>query len=292
MKKMKTNWFIGMIALMIPLMILSSCSTKQNIWGSKNSGLNLTYRFEEMTELKYEIINDFTQVMEVMDQPMEIKSYDMLRFSIWPTPSEGDLHKMKVEVNEMSIKITTPRGEIEPDLSSVIGKSFHMDFGIRGKESNLAEAENITYTLTTGQESNLGAKFQAIFPDMPERPMKVGDVWITNDTIVDKSSNGEIMLAFEGKNRIVSFEKWNEIECIKIVTFYEGTITGKSTEQGMEMITDGTLSGTDTWYFAYKEGYYVKGTNEGKMHGKVTASGPQEMVIPLSRDFTMITSMY
>jgi hypothetical protein len=90
---------------------------------------------------------------------------------------------------------------------------------------------------------------------------------------------------------VIGFEKWDDIDCIKILTLYTGTIRGTGTENGMELLTEGTLEGTDTWYFAYKEGYYLKSINEGSMTGTVTTTGAQEMVIPLKRVYSMMTSL-
>ena len=88
-------------------------------------------------------------------------------------------------------------------------------------------------------------------------------------------------LIFENNNRVIGFEKWEDIDCIKILSLYTGTVSGTEVENGTDLLTEGTIEGKETWYFAYKEGYYLKGINEGVMNGKVTASGTQEMVIPL-----------
>jgi hypothetical protein len=39
-----------------------------------------------------------------------------------------------------------------------------------------------------------------------------------------------------------------------------------------------------TWYFAYKEGIFVKMISNGSAEGTITVSGPQNMSIPMTRE--------
>jgi hypothetical protein len=60
---------------------------------------------------------------------------------------------------------------------------------------------------------------------------------------------------------------------------------------GAPLTFDGTTEGTETWYFAVDEGVYVKGTSKMLTTATVTVSGPQEMVIPMTMDMTIETSL-
>jgi len=48
----------------------------------------------------------------------------------------------------------------------------------------------------------------------------------------------------------------------------------------MSLSIEGDLEGNDTWYFAYKEGIFVKTVSDISTEGTVTIS-PQNMTIPL-----------
>ena len=291
MKKINSTLLFGIFGILIPVIILSSCSTQQSVWGSKKD-LKLSYRFDGVTHLNYQLISTFRQTMTIMEQPMEITSDEMLRFVAKPTKKIDNGQTLNVEIDEMTAKIVTPRGDVEEDLGVLKGKSFNMDLGDHGEEGSLSQARAITYQSTTGQEMNVASRFQAFFPNLPDQSVTMKENWVTNDTVVEETSAGKLVMTFEGNNRLIGYEKWNDIDCIKVLTTYNGTIDGTGTEQGMEMNTSGKLSGTETWYFAYKEGYYVKGVNDGIMEGSVTTSGAQEMVIPLKREYRMVVSLY
>jgi len=281
----KNNIVIGALVLLVSVFILNSCSTQQNVWGSKKA-----LRFDGIPPVNYQLISTFRQTMTVMDQPMEITSEEMLRFVVDPVTETETGQKLNFTIDEMTAKIETPRGDMEEDLSELSGKEFTMDLSAKGAEGSLFEAKMITYQSTTGQEMNLASRFQAFFPNLPDGPITMNEAWDTRDSVVEATSAGSLKMVFEGSNRIIGFEKWNEVDCVKILTVYTGTISGTAQEQGMNLVTAGTLSGNETWYFAYKEGYYVKGVNEGTMEGAVTASGAQEMVIPLKREYRMVVS--
>jgi len=285
----KNNIVIGALVLLVSVFILNSCSTQQNVWGSKKA-LKLSYRFDGIPPVNYQLISTFRQTMTVMDQPMEITSEEMLRFVVDPVTETETGQKLNFTIDEMTAKIETPRGDMEEDLSELSGKEFTMDLSAKGAEGSLFEAKMITYQSTTGQEMNLASRFQAFFPNLPDGPITMNEAWDTRDSVVEATRAGSLKMVFEGSNRIIGFEKWNEVDCVKILTVYTGTISGTAQEQGMNLVTAGTLSGNETWYFAYKEGYYVKGVNEGTMEGAVTASGAQEMVIPLKREYRMVVS--
>jgi len=285
----KSNIVIGAFVLLVSVLILNSCSTQQNVWGSKKE-LKLSYRFDEMPQVNYQLISTFRQTMTIMDQPMEISSEEMLRFVVDPVKKTESGQKLNFTIDEMTAKIETPRGDMEEDLSALSGKEFNMDLSTKGVEGSLLEAKMITYQSTTGQEMNLASRFQAFFPNLPEGSITMNEAWDTKDSVIEATSAGNLEMIFEGTNRIIGFEKWNDVDCVKILTVYTGTISGTAQEQGMDLVTAGTLSGNETWYFAYKEGYYVKGVNEGTMEGTVTTSGAQEMMIPMKREYRMVVS--
>ena len=61
-------------------------------------------------------------------------------------------------------------------------------------------------------------------------------------------------------------------------------------EQGAELITTGEITGKDTWYFAYKEGIFVKIVTEGTAISTTTIPA-QNMEIPATRKYTMETEL-
>ena len=52
------------------------------------------------------------------------------------------------------------------------------------------------------------------------------------------------------------------------------------------------MDGAGTWYFAHKEGILVSDWTEGTADGSITVNSPDgEMVIPVTREYTMLTRL-
>jgi len=76
-----------------------------------------------------------------------------------------------------------------------------------GKELDLSGAESIQYDLGPGGKHSIESDFQALFPDLAGRPVKIGDAWTSKDTITEKSSLAEIHMNLESLNTLEGFER-------------------------------------------------------------------------------------
>ena len=73
------------------------------------------------------------------------------------------------------------------------------------------------------------------------------------------------------------------MECARISAKNTGTITGTGSQQGQELQFSGTLTGTDTWFFAVKEGLYVRSKGESGGDMTIAVAG---MTIPATQTIT------
>jgi hypothetical protein len=119
---------------------------------------------------------------------------------------------------------------------------------------------------------------------LADTPVKIGDKWPSGSTITDIYSAGESKLHFEEMNTLEGFENINGMECVKISSDVTGTYEGTGEAQGIEVVSEGEIVGKSTWYFAYKEGIFVKIVTEGTAEGTVTVSA-QNLEIPMTRKF-------
>ena len=279
------------LLVILAMITIAGCAAKKSLSGIPESGLILQYNMPNNQSLKYQTSSEFIQNMDIMGQSAEIKSDEMSVFSVSPEGREGDKYRLGVTIDAMSMSITGPRGEITPDMSSVVGKSFEISLSSLGREWDLSGAKSIQYEVTPGNMRNIASGFQAVFPDLPGKPVKIGDTWVSNDTITDESSSGEIRMFFESLNKLEGFETVEGMECVRITAVVTGTLDGVGEEQGIEMITKAGIEASDTWYFAYKEGIFVRIISSGTAEGKITASSPQNMTIPFTREYSMETKL-
>lgn len=273
------------ISIVLVIFILAGCAVeKRTYWRDPKTALALQYWMPENQVLKYQTSAKQTQIIEVMGQSVEVETEKTIEFSVKSKGLKENNLQLEVTIDSMSINITSPQGDLSPDMSTVIGKSFDMTLSILGKEMDLSGADSIKYDSGPGGKRSISADFQAIFPNLAGRPVKIGDTWTTKDTITEKSDNGEVRINLESVNTLEGFETVNGLECVKITAEVTGTLDGEGYEQGMDLTFKGEIKGTDTWYFAYMKGIFVKMITDVSTEGTITTSGAQSMTIPMTQE--------
>jgi len=271
--------------------ILAGCAAKTApVWGDPQTGIILQYKMPEGQVLKYESWGETHQVSDVMGQTIETDISSSTSFSAQSKGQKENNHRLTITIDGMSLKIQSTQGELEPDMSTVIGKSFDMVLSSLGKELELIGADAIEYDFGPEGTRNISAGFQDIFPNLADRPVKIGDTWPDESTITEKTDSGEAIIHFTGTNTVVGFETIDGVECAKITGEGTGTIESKGEQGGMELVTTGEIKGTVTWYFAYKEGIFIKQINEGTVEGTVDVPS-QGLQIPFTREMTSEISL-
>jgi hypothetical protein len=280
------------IPIVIVIGLLAGCAAKTaDPWGDPETGLILQYRMTENQVVKYQTSAEQIQNMEVMGQSIDTQSSSESGFSIKSKGlQEGNLI-LGVTIDSMSINISSPQGELSPDMSTVVGKSFDMTLSPLGKELDVSGAEAIEYDMGAAGTRSIGSNFQAAFPDLAGKPVKIGDTWTSTDTITEKTDEVEVQINFESVNTLEGFETVDGFECIKVTANVTGTVEGKGEQMGLQLAIEGEVQGKGTWYFAYKEGIFVKDTTNIFTDATISTSGAQAMTIPMNQEMKMETKL-
>ncbi len=290
-KQTLQTWMV-IIPVGVIIGMLAGCAAKTaSPWGDPETGLILQYRMEENQVLKYQTSAEQTQDIEVMGQAISTETISSSAFSVKSKGLKENNHLLHVTIDSMSINISSPQGDLSPDLSSVIGESFEMILSPLGRELDVSDAASIKYEMGPAGSRSVESNFQTVFPDLADRPVKIGDTWSSTDTITEKTGMGEIILNFESINTLEGFETVDGLECIKVTAKITGTLDGKGEQMGVEMSFKGDIEGTETWYFAYKEGVFVKGITTAHTDATITTSGVQAMTIPFTQETKMETKL-
>lgn len=284
-KRNYRTW-LAVVPVVLAITFLAGCAVKTaNLWGDPKTGLILQYQMPEDRVLKYQSSGGMTMDLEIMGQAMEIGADETLAFTVKSKGQKEENYQLQVTIDSMSMKITTSQGDLVADTSPVEGKSFDMTFSPVGEEKDLSGAESIQYEVEPGSIYNIASKFQAVFPDFAGRPVKIGDTWTTRMAITENTNKSESLIKLEVLNTLEGFETVDGMECVRIKAEFTGTIEGKSEpEPGVELVSEGDVKGTDIWYFAYKEGIFVKTVTNGTADITATATA-QGITIPMKRVF-------
>jgi len=291
MKTTKIYIAVLMTALIFA-MILPGCATKKAAWGSLKKGMNMRYSPDLNRQLTYESTSNFVQEMNVMGQEFEVVADMTQGFIMTPKSSDNDDLAYDVKLDKMWFKLETPRGDIEPEMDGIVGKSFELILSPYGKELEYSGAEKLRIEIATGDTKNIASDIAAFFPDLPDHPVKPGDSWKSIDEVRDGNDSKETILVFDNINTFDKLETYMGYDCMKINVLFTGTIEGEGTQEGMDLVTTGKVQGTGTWYYAYKEGIFVSSSVEGTGETETLVTGEgQEISIPADRTFTMTTQL-
>lgn len=291
-RKQDLKTYLVFIPLVIVIGLLAGCAAKTpDPWGDPKTGLILQYRMTENQVLKYMTSGEQTQDMEIMGQSISTQSSSENGFTVKPKGlQEGNL-LLGVTVDSMSINISSPQGDLSPDVSAVLGKSFDMTLSPLGKELDVSGAESIKYDMGAAGTRSISSNFQAAFPDLAGKPVKIGDTWTSTDIITEKTDELEVKINFESVNTLEGFETVEGMECVRVTTDITGTVEGKGEQMGMQLAIAGEVQGKGTWYFAYKEGIFVKDTTSISTDATISTSGAQALTIPMKQEMTMETKL-
>lgn len=282
------------IASLAALTLLAGCAAQKSApeawWGDPESGVVLRYHMPAGKTLTYEISSETDQEMEVMGNTTDVSTEQTLRFGLVPEPPKNGGQRLKITVDDLSMTIVSQQGTISPPTDAVRGMSFEMGVSEMGTEEDCEAAAELRYSIMQ-EERDLSTDFCAFFPDLPEAPVKVGDMWESRALVEPVAGGGGTSVNILSLNTLAGFETVDGHECARIENEFTGTIEGSGSQGPATFTVTGSLEGSGTWHFAYKEGLVVDDFSVGTGDGEVLVDGPQKMTIPTTREFTMETRL-
>jgi hypothetical protein len=237
----------------------------------QGAAVTLAYQFPEGKTLSYRSASSEKQYMQVSGQDLTTSRESSLEFTAKPKGSKDGVHGIAVTIDAMKIRMLGPQGDQSPALDHIPGKSFDMSLTRLGKETDTSGAAAITYVLGTSSR-DLSSRFQAFFSDLPDRPVKQGDTWPSQDSVTEKTGGGDIVISLNHVNTLDGFETIDGVECARIKTESKGTLKGNLEEGGASLTLDGTMTATTTWHFAIKQGFLVKSDSKGALSGSLAVA--------------------
>ena len=244
--------------------------------------VTLVYQFPEGKSISCRQTSTESQFMQIGGQDMNVLNQGTLEFTAKLKAMKESNIGLGVTIDTMKISVQSPQGDLSPDLSQIIGKSFDMTLSRLGKELDTSAAAAIKYQVDPNSSRDLSTAFQAFFPDLPDRPVKKGDTWPSEDKVIQNSGSGQIIINAKNANTVDGFETVEGIECARIKTAVTGTLAGNLEQGGVGLTLDCKLEGSGTWYFAVKEGFLVKSDSRSKFSGTIVAGEPANLTIPLT----------
>jgi hypothetical protein len=270
---------------------LPGCAGKKNVWGDPESGLILEYRMKQGDMLRYEMVQEGTERVEVMGQTNESATSKSYVFTVESRGMQGKNHQLGITIESLEASLTSVQGSFDAETDGVTGKTFDMILSPLGDEVDLPGADELMYSAGPTGERGIKSDFEGAFADLPGRPVKIGDSWTSSDTISVDQGNAIIEIMSESVNTLDGYETVAGLECARVAVDVAGTISGTGEQMGAPLVFDGTLEGSETWYFAYKEGHLVKTSSDMTSDIMVTVQMGQEMKVPVKGTMRFETTL-
>jgi hypothetical protein len=232
--------------------------------------VTLAYKLAPGATLAYTQSGSQTQDMDMMGQTMSTVSTSSMELTLEGKGPKDENLLIGVTIDGMTLNVQSPQGDITPDLSGILGKSFDLVLSPLGKELDVSGAAAFTVDMGQAGRRDMTSNFQAFFPDLPGHPVKVGDTWPSEDNIVQKSDAGDVHISLKNENTFDGFETIDGRECARVKATVKGTVSGALNQGGNSLALDAKLEGTQTWHFAVKDGIFVKAEMKATMGGVIS----------------------
>lgn len=274
-----------LIRFIIPCIItiavlVTGCTEKKPVYSDLKAGVALKYNLPADKVLNYKNSSSTTQSIEAMGQSAKTTLKAVLDYGIKGKGTEAENLLAEVIISNISITVNSPQGSVSPNTSALNGKSFDISISTKGKDVKFTGIENLPKLRLSAQasgEQSAKSLFENILPVLPDNPVKSGDTWTVD---IDKTTEqGPVKISVKGTttNTFEGIETVDGMECIKFKTDSKSTADGTGKIQGQDMTIKGDIKLTGTWYFAYKEGIFVKSSSDESAKMKMTVGGMMEI---------------
>jgi hypothetical protein len=269
-------------AAILLVLTVAAVPATTTVTGAAEKPIVLEYKMPSGRALTYQSKSEEAQVMEIQGQPMNSQTNGTSTFTFKAKGLKDKNFLLGVTIDDVTATVTSSaQGDMSPDMSTVKGKTFDMVLSPLGSEVDVSGAEAITYSM--GPETrNLSSGFKMFFPDLPGKPVKIGDTWPSTAGIDEKTGTMNIRIDFQNVNTLEGFETIDGMNCARISAQVTGTISGTGNQGGADLTFSGTVKGKDVWYFAVKEGLFVKTASESTTEMSIDVPAGN-MTIPMTQ---------
>jgi hypothetical protein len=257
---------------------------------SPQEAVTLIYKFTPGTPLSYKTTGSNVQNIDAMGQTMTNETASGMDFTLMSKGLKDGNHLLGLKIDNMTLSINGPQGGVTPNLSGIIGKSVDIVLSPRGETVDVSGAAALSIDMGEGGVRDMTSDFQGLFDTLPDHAVKIGDSWPSQKKITQKSTAGDVNIVLAIANTLDGFETIDGRSCARIKANINGTMSGALNQGGMALGLEGKMTGTMTWYFAVKDGVFIKSDSTSDLGGTISVeaagmtlgfSGQQKSVMAL-----------
>ncbi|MBN1465248.1 hypothetical protein JXA02_05770 [candidate division KSB1 bacterium] len=283
---MKKRFSFLLVCCVVLFLLLLECASQKAMWGNEKKGFILSYRLSPNDSWTFQATGDEKTSIDIMGSDRESSTLTKNSYTIRAFASDDSNLNTSVTIDNFVRESEAPEGESSIDASSIVGKNFGLILSPLGKEMEYKGIDDLKIDLGEqggGVQSVLNF-YRDLFPDLADKPIKVGDSWMVQNGFTAPAGNMDIEVNTETKHTLEGLESIGGMECLKFSTTFTGTVKGQGEQGGNNFDLAGDITGSGTWYFAYKKGAFVKSDGLSNVKGTIKLSGGYDLSMPLTQE--------
>lgn len=258
------------------------------MWGNEKEGFILTYRLGENQTWSFQGSSEENTALEIMGANQETQSISKNNYTVSLINKNEQDMTLGIKIDELSRESESANGNESIDFSPVTGKDFEIVMNALGKETEFHGIDELKVDMgrQNGGVQSIINSYRNLFMDLPGKPVKFGDSWISNDQYTGPFGNMELTVTTETENTLEGFETINDKECLKVNSTSNSKIEGSGEQDGNTFDFTADSPTEITWYFAYKLGTLVKVSAKSDLTGTIKLTGSYDFSIPITQKTT------
>lgn len=256
-------------------------------------GEKLRYKMSKGITRQYTIISDTKSRQQVMGQDMASTSWSMFGVSFLGEDSgtNGEIVCIaKVDTNISRIDSPMMKDTARV-LKEINNKRMRLTISPLGKTLKTEQLDTIPKTQAT--QMMRGANpldiLRRLFVELPEKEIGTGGTWKHTAPDTSDTQGFKIITKPDITFTVAGNEAMGGYDCVKIT--FEGTSSqyGTGSQQGMELVIDGTTKTKGTLFISQKDGLMV--SLEQKMDMDTNISGTGEQMFTMTQTATTLSNV-
>ena len=242
-------------------------------------GEKLRYAMAKGSSVSYTLTGDTKSHAQMMGQDFTTTSWNFFGITmkvedVGPTGSLTFIGTIDTNFAKIDSPMMKDTARV---VTSINGKRVRVTVSPIGKTLTTATIDSIPPSpgAQMGGVVNPADIMRRLFIELPENEVGVGESWKQTTPDTTDAGGFKMISKPDVTYKVLSSEKKGGYDCYKIT--FEGTASqyGTGSRQGMELVVDGTVKTSGTFYFAPKNGILVWVNSTSSSDSNISGTGEQ-----------------
>jgi|GEM_PF-1191637 len=254
----------------------------------------LRYRLASNEVWTYRTTTTQKTDMEMLGQSLPVEITIVVEYSVrgeGNDPSQNLRATLTLDTLSMTFDIVPE--DMTIDLAPWIGKKMDLILSPTGEEAfaGIDTLPDIRFDQISDETFDIRSLLRNPFPDLPSQPIRIGDTWQGGGRYSQTQRHIDTEVTTHSTNTLEDIDILDGLECLIMKTKMSGTLDGSGKQMGMDVVFEGDLESTTTWYFAYESGTLVKLISDQFMEGTIAIAGQVDMVVPMTQQTRIVSQL-